>query len=408
MGKQPATLKGNDMKAENHPKNRAHRTSRRQFTQLISASVGALAAGRPTLGRADDVATIRIASIQALTGSGSGPGIRSRDGVIFAADELNGKGGYTDAAGKKYRYEIVNSDMANDPKQAVTLFRQAAEDPMVIASLGPNNSVGYVPNVPVSEQLKMPLISNGSGAIIRQWSPFAYRVNPVASVASPIMLRKVVEVANVKRLAIIYDQTQDMQVSDAQFCRDLQKEIGYQLVADETFRSGDRDFSVQLAKTRAAKPDAVWVASQPNEGPNIVLQLRSLGIDVPLITGTGNFYDPTYWDNANGGTLGCYTWLGSDLASAELKPFLDAYNARFPQQATLASTFGYNSMMALHHALQEAGTADRLKVQQVLSDFDYTSPLGTRIAFKNPPHGDNLKPTVIIVRITGRTTYAVV
>ncbi|MBF9235728.1 type 1 periplasmic-binding domain-containing protein [Microvirga alba] len=130
--------------------------------------------------------------------------------------------------------------MVNDPKQAVTLFRQAVSDPLVIASLGPNNSVGYVPVVPVSEQLEMPLISNGSGAIIKQWSPFAYRVNPVASIASPRMLQKVVGIEKVKRLAIIYDQSHDMQVSDAMFCRNLQKDLGYELVADETLRSGDR------------------------------------------------------------------------------------------------------------------------------------------------------------------------
>ncbi|MBF9235729.1 ABC transporter substrate-binding protein [Microvirga alba] len=115
-----------------------------------------------------------------------------------------------------------------------------------------------------------------------------------------------------------------------------------------------------------------------------------------------------YWDNCSGGTLGSYRWLGSDLASAALKPFLDTYNARFPQQATLASTFGYNSMMALHAALKMAGVVDRLKVQEALSNLDITTPLGTRIFFKNPPHGDNLDPTVLVVRITGRDTYAVV
>jgi branched-chain amino acid transport system substrate-binding protein len=382
--------------------------SRRDFNKLLVAGAGTLIAAPATIGRAQGASIIRVASVQALTGSGSGPGIRSRDGVITAMDEINAKGGYTDAAGRTYKYEIVNSDMANDPKQAVTLFRQAAHDPQIIASLGPNNSVGYVPNVPVAEQLKLPLISNGSGAIIKQWTPWAYRVNPVASVASPVMLRKIVEIEKVKRLAVICDQTQDMQVSDLEFCRKLQGELGYELVADPSFRSGDRDFSVQLATIRAAKPDAIWVASQPNEGPNIVLQIRNIGIDKPLITGTGNFYDPTYWDNCNGGTLGSYTWLGSDLASPELKPFLDTYNARFPQKATLASTFGYNSMYALHQALVKAGAADREKVQQALSDFDYTSPLGTRMTFKNPPHGDNLNPTVIVVRITGRDTYEVV
>ena len=78
------------------------------------------------------------------------------------------------------------------PKQAVTIFRQFATDTSVMASLGPTNSVGFVPVVPIAGQVKLPLIGDGSGAPIKEWNPYAYRVNPISGSAVPVMLKKVV------------------------------------------------------------------------------------------------------------------------------------------------------------------------------------------------------------------------
>src|SRR4051812_35118865 len=91
------------------------------------------------------------------------------------------------------------------------------------------------------------LVGDGSGAPIREWNPWAYRVNPIAGSAVPVMLKKVVGKLGIKRLAVIYDQTQDGQVGDALVCKNMAKELGYELVAYEAFRAGDQDFSPQLA-----------------------------------------------------------------------------------------------------------------------------------------------------------------
>ena len=39
--------------------------------------------------------------------------------------------------------------------------------------VGPSNSVGYVPLVPVAGQLKIPSIGTGSGAPVKEWNPYA-------------------------------------------------------------------------------------------------------------------------------------------------------------------------------------------------------------------------------------------
>jgi branched-chain amino acid transport system substrate-binding protein len=383
--------------------------SRRQFVAAVAGTAALPFA--PAIVRAQSASTIKFGHVQPLTGPSAAYGFRARDGAIIAVEEINAAGGWTDAKGQKHQLEMLVGDMANDPKQAITLFRQYATDSSVVAMLGPTNSVGFVPLVPVAGQLKLPLIGNGSGAPIKEWNTYVYRVNPVSSVAVPILVKKVVDKLNIKRLAVIYDQTQDAQAGDAEVCKELAGKLGYELVAFEAFRANDQDFSPQIAKIRSLRPDAIYVAGATGDGIKVVSQIRESGIDKPLITGFGSFQDPVYWDGTKGAVKGDYTWLAQDLSSpsGSLKPFLEKYNARFTQQeATSFSTFGYDSVVTLVEALKKAGTTDRDKVAAALTNLDFTSPIGSQITFKNPPDGNNVNPSVVAVQITGRGTYVAV
>jgi branched-chain amino acid transport system substrate-binding protein len=383
--------------------------TRRRFTASAVGAASLLAA--PAVLRAQSASIIRIGHIQPITGPSAAYGIRARDGAQMAVEEINAAGGWTDAKGKQHAFELTVGDMANDPKQAITLFRQFATNPEVLINLGPTNSVGFVPIVPVAGQIKLPLIGNGSGAPIKEWNTYAYRVNPIGAVAAPALLKKVVEREKVKRLAVIYDQTQDAQAGDADQCRLNEKALGYEIVAYEAFRANDQDFSPQISKIRSVKPDAIYVAAATGDGIKVVSQIRDAGIDRPLMTGYGSFQDPVYWDGTKGSVKGDYTWLAQDLSSPthQLRTFLDKYNTKFTQQeATSFSTFGYDSVFTFLEALKKATESDRDRIAAALQSLDFTSPIGSRITFKNPPEGNNINPSVVVVKVNGRGTYEAV
>jgi branched-chain amino acid transport system substrate-binding protein len=384
-------------------------TRRRVLSQALAAASGlVIAPGLIRRARAETV--VKLRQIEPLTGPSAAYGIRARDGAAMAVEEINAAGGVTDGKSGKFMLEIAAEDMANDPKQAVTIFRQFASDNSVVASIGPTNSVGFVPLVPIAGQVKLPLVGDGSGAPIKEWNPWAFRVNPIAATAVPVLLKKVVEKLQIKRLAVLYDQTQDGQVGDAMVCKNMAKELGYELVAFEAFRAGDQDFSPQLATIRNTKPDTIYVAGATGDGVRATSQIKEMGFKQPLITGYGSFADPVYWDGTKGQIKGDYTWLGQDLSSptAQLKQFLDRYNKKFPQEATSFSTYGYDAVHTLAEAVKQAGGPDREKVQAALAKVQFKTPLGTKVTFKNPPAGDNLTPSVVVVEVTGRGAYTAV
>ena len=384
----------------------AYRISRRGFGRIAAGTALGLAMP-PTIGRAQP-ATLRITSVQAITGPSSPYGWRARDGAQLLADDINAAG--LSIGGTTYRLDIRTEDMANDPQQAITLLRQAASNPEVLAVIGPSNSVGYVPSVPAAGQLNIPMVGAGSGAPVKQWNIWSYRVNPVSDTAIPVLLRKAHAQVQFKRLGVIYDQTQDGQAGDAQVCKLLAQELGYEVVAFEAFRAGDQDFSAQLATIRSRKPDAMFVAAATGDGVKVSSQIREAGFTIPMMTGFGSFQDPVYWDGTHGEIKGCYTWLAQDLASPTplVKSFIDRYKAKFSQEATSFSTYGTDALFAIAEALKKTGAPTRAKIQEALAALDVVSPIGTHLTFHNPPDGNNNTPNVVAIQITGRGTYVAI
>jgi branched-chain amino acid transport system substrate-binding protein len=384
----------------------AHHVSRRGLGRFAAGTALGLAMP-PTIGRAQPAA-LRITSIQAITGPSSPYGWRARDGAQLLADDINAAG--LSIGGTTYRLEIRTEDMANDPQQAITLLRQAASNPDILAVIGPSNSVGYVPSVPAAGQLNIPMVGAGSGAPVKQWNIWSYRVNPVSDSAIPVLLRKAHAQVPFKRLGVIYDQTQDGQSGDAQVCKLLAQELGYEVVAFEAFRAGDQDFSAQLATIRSRKPDAMFVAAATGDGVKVSSQIREAGFTIPMMTGFGSFQDPVYWDGTHGEIKDCYTWLAQDLASPTplVKSFIDRYKAKFSQEATSFSTYGADALFAIAEALKKGGAPTRAKMQEALGALDVVSPIGTHLTFHNPPDGNNSTPNVVAIKITGRGTYVAI
>ena len=381
--------------------------TRRYLAKLGAGTCLALAA--PAILAHAAPASLHLGQIESLTGPSSPAGLRGRAGTEVAIADLNKNG--IEIGGTTYKIETTVGDCANDARQAITLLRQYAATDM-LCSIGPTNSVGYVPIVPVAGQLNFAIVGDGSVAVIKAWNPYAYRVNPTNASATPVLLQKVIARDKVRRLAVLYDQTQDGQRADSDMCKQLAGKLSYEIIAFEAFRTGDPDFSPQISTIRAAKPDAIFLAAAPGDGIKMVPQIRDAGLEVPLLTGSGAFQDPVYWTGTKGLIKGCYTWISLDLqnpANPALNAFVEAYRASHEGQIPAANaTFGADALYAVVAALKMAGKAERGLLNEALAALDTTTPLGTHVQFKNPPSGDNLDPSVLAVQVNGPGSYLAV
>ena len=384
---------------------------------LIGLGIGLLTltlAGRYATIAAEE-GVVHFFQDNALTGQAGTYGTRSIHGAELAAKHINDAGGFTDTCGNKYSIKLSVWDMANSREQAIAGLRKAADDPTVLAVLGSTPSTGFAAMEPVAGQVKMPIIATGSAVPIKKWNPYAFRVTIATPVAAPYFLKAFEQMFHPKRVAIIYDITQDAQRAEAELIRDLASETGFEIVAFEAFRANDTDFRAQLTTIKGTSPQWLGVYAAVPEGSKIINQMEELGLlgKVNIFTGYGVFQDPTYWDLTNGKTKGAINWaVAFNLASSDpLMQKVVADYKSFPEEPTIYSVYGYQALQAAVDAVKRACTAqDREKFRDALADTKLEA-LGGSIAFHNPrsePNGENQGGSVIISRITGRDSYELV
>jgi branched-chain amino acid transport system substrate-binding protein len=109
--------------------------------------------------------------------------------------------------------------------------------------------------------------------------------------------------------------------------------IGMQMVTQEAFNVGDKDFATLVTKLKAAKPDVIYCGCMFPEGSLLVRQSRTRGLVSQFISGDG-FFAPKFIEVAGAsaeGTIVCFPappWEEMTEAQSFLKRYQERYNDR--------------------------------------------------------------------------------
>ncbi|MGV8955440.1 MAG: ABC transporter substrate-binding protein, partial [Cypionkella sp.] len=142
----------------------------------------------------------------------------------------------------------------------------------------------------------------------------------------------------------------------------------------DTFLNGDASIAAQTTRmsSLAAKPDLVVLCSYAPGGPSAIRQLRSAGVDQPILTGES--MDGDYWAGTIPGLSNFYavnygSFFGDD-PDATTNEFYKSYEAEYGQRSdTSYSIRGYSLIQAWARAAEKAGSFDADKVAAVLDTF---------------------------------------
>ena len=386
--------------------------------KTLSMGVSILALGMVALGADAGAVDLHLYSVNAFTGSSAPYGLRGAHGAAVAAKQINDAGGFTDNAGSRYTIKLTNFDTGDSKDQGMAGLRRAADDLSALAVIGPSPSTVFLGLLPAVGQLKMPLVSFSLAPVKPElWNPYAFRAGPTLVGAVPKMIAIATTKFNLKRIALITDITNDYQVGQAfQWRRaDLQKQHGYTIVSDESFRAHDMDYGPQLTKIQQANPQAIQVNATLQEGVKIVNQMAEMGMlgKVQLIGDV--FNDTKVWDLTEGKIAGALGWQGAGSLGGtdpEVKRFIADYAKLYPGESpTSFSTVGYQSLIGIVDAVKRANTSkDREKFRDALANTSIKA-LGGQITWDSPrdkPMGDNRNPSLEVFRVTGRGTVEVI
>ncbi len=148
-------------------------------------------------------------------------------------------------------------------------------------------------------------------------------------------------------------------------------------VADEIFTQlGQLDFSAELARIAALKPDAVYAFMPGGMGVNLVRQFAQAGLDMPFLSAftVDETTLPATQDAALGMLAGAQ-WA-RDLDNPVNAAFVPAFEAKYGYAPSLYASQGYDAALILDAALAAAGTAEAGALSAAMKAADIATTRG--------------------------------
>ncbi|HEY7574984.1 MAG TPA: ABC transporter substrate-binding protein [Thermoanaerobaculia bacterium] len=342
---------------------------------------------------------IPIGEYGSLTGTTATFGQSTDNAIKMAFDEINAAGG---VLGKKLKLFV--EDDQSKPEEAATAATKLVNQNRVIALLGEVSSSRSLAAAPIAQAAQIPMVSPSStNPRVTQVGNYIFRVCFTDPFQGAVMAKFAHDTLKLKKVAILVDVRNDYSVGLQTFFRQHLKQLGGEVVAEQSYSEGDSDFHAQLTQIKAANPEGIYVPGYYTEVGTIARQARELGITVPLLGGDG-WDSPKLWEIGGEALNGCYlsNHYSTDDPSPVVQSFVAEYKKRYNQLPDALAALGYDAAKILVDAISRAGSTDGLKIRDALAmtkDFQGVTGSITINSDRNA-----VKPAVILKVENGKFT----
>jgi len=366
---------------------------------LIAALVLLLSACAQAGGAGD---VIKVGGIAELTGDIPAVGASFKNAAEMAVQEVNDAGGL-EVGGKKYKIQLIIEDNAGKADQSASAAQKLITQDNVVAIIGPNASRYAIPASEIAESSSVVLISPWStnpkttiNEKTQSAKKYVFRACFIDPFQGRVVAKFAMENLGAKKAAVLYDVASDYNKGIAEFFKKTFEESGGQVVAFETYTTGDKDFTAQLTKIKDANPDVIFLPNYYSEVPLQIQQAHRLGITVPFL-GSDSWGSSELISLCGTDCEGYYfsTHYAADNASPVAVKFIEAYKAKHGATPDDVAALTYDAFGLLWQALQTAGKVDRQAVRDALAKIPKYEGVTGVMQFQEGS-GDPIKSAVIL------------
>lgn len=317
---------------------------------------------------------IVVGAVYSVTGSQASiddPGLR---GFQLAADQINADGG---VLGRQI--EVAHVDAQSDQTTLTNVVSELIDNDGAVALGGINDSTFALAAGPIAQTSQVPFVVSGATlpTLPEQIGDYFFMVPFGDDAQAYAIADYATDELGGKTAWALVDQAYDFTTALNSFFQERWEENGGEIVLEDTYQSGDTDFSAQISRLQALpeQPDVLFVSAIPNEAGIITQQIRAAGLTQPILSGDG-FDTPLVAEVAGEDADDVYFSTHVSLASDDegVTSFVDAYTEEYgtaPENAFAA--LGYDTMNLIADAIERAGDASPEAIRNALaetSDFD--------------------------------------
>lgn len=317
---------------------------------------------------------------------------RLEHGLELALEEIN------NAQLGDARIRLIAEEDGNNVDGAVEAFNKLIHEDGVPVIIGPLTSSQSEAVFPIAQENRVVAFSSTSFATgLSAIGDFIFRV----SLTSDALIPHLVEVTHAKlgyqRAAIITDETDLVSQTGDRAFRDALSENGVTIVRREGWRPGETDLAAHLTRIQESDPQAVSIATVPNDMPEIMIMGRELGLpsSVPYIVAQVSKDEVQDAGGAAEGLFSTSNWM-STTSTPRNQAFIRNYQAKFGREPNTWAAQSYTTLYILAEAIANAQATDSESIRDALADIrDLDTVLGS---FSFDAVGDAMyDPTIITV-----------
>jgi branched-chain amino acid transport system substrate-binding protein len=312
---------------------------------------------------------IKIGAIYNLTGGMASLDVPSANGAKLAVKEINDAGGVLGRT-----IDLIVYDGKTDAATIGNAATQLVETDKVKVMIGFSDTDMTLAAAPIAAKAGIVFVTSGatSPRLPDQVPDYLFLAAFGDNVQAAAGAEYSYNTLNARTAYLLYDKGMEYTLGLAKYFKERFTEMGGQIVLEDTYQTGDKDYSAQITKLKGmgTLPDIVYISSGPDEIGTIVKQFRDAGVDKPIVGGDG--YDtPLLVEIAGPAADNTYftthSLMDAQLGTDAVKKFIAAYQAEYgnPPENAFAG-LGYDTVKLLADAIKRAGSDDSTAIRDAL------------------------------------------
>jgi branched-chain amino acid transport system substrate-binding protein len=331
--------------------------------------------------------TIKIGAVVPITGRYASLGEQVKNGYELAFDDINKGGGVTvKEFGKKIKLELKLLDDESDATKTVQRLETHASDG-VLAYLGGAGSDLHAAAAGTAEKNKTPYLGIGFALYSVHQKGYKFLFSPFPK--SPTLVKSSFDMMDSlspkpTKVAIFAEKTdwgaemRDLWKKEAQ-SRD------YEVVADEEYAPGSKDFAPMILKAKSGNADAALGLPNPPDGMAIFKQMKELDFNAKFYYFVRAPDSPAWRQALN--KDGDYVILGPGwspfLKFPGVEDMKKQHQERYGKGADAVTGSAYAAVQVLANSIERSAKLDRDALRDAIAATDLQNTLIGPVKF-NP------------------------
>jgi len=308
---------------------------------------------------------IKLGHYGSLTGKDAAFGVATRKGVLLAIEEINAKGG---VLGRPLAYLV--EDIQSKQGESATAVKKLISRDKVVAVIGANASANSLEAAPICQNSQIPMMAiSSTNPRVTEVGDYIFRICFIDPFQGAVLAKFAHTSLKAKRVALLTAVNSPYSVGLSAVLRQDFTARGGEIIAEQKYNEGEKDFRAQLTALRPLKPDVIAITGFYAEAALICLQARALGIDVPFIGGDG-WEAPQLIELGGKAVEGTYysTYFSAENDAPEVRAFVKKFSARWTNETPEAvSALGYDAVYLIAAAMTNAGTTAGPKLRDAIA-----------------------------------------